>query len=321
MKILLTGATGFVGSYILKTLLADHHSVCIVVRKYSKSDRIRDVVEKCIVYRQDTAAPERIFSENRIDCVIHCATCYGRNGKEYMQNITSNLLFPVELLCCAAEHGVKYFVNTDTFFGRQIVSESDLDRGVYMSGYTLSKMQFRQWGRVLAAENGIQFINMKLEHVYGEGDSSGKFIPYVAGQCRNNVPVIKLSSGMQKRDFIHISDVADAYRIVISGLDHSSDNHYVEYEVGTGRMRSLKEFVELIHAAVHSSTVLDWGKINMRSGELMQSKADNSALLKLGWQAKILEDTDIKKVFGNSGGGERLIRFSRNTVPKGGAAV
>lgn len=294
MKILLTGATGFVGSHILKTLLADQHSVCIVVRKHSKSDRIRDVVEKCIVYRQDTAAPEQIFSENRIDCVIHCAVCYGRNGKEYMQNIASNLLFPVELLCCAAEYGVKYFINTDTFFGRQIVSESDLDREIYMSGYTLSKMQFRQWGRVLAAESGIRFINMKLEHVYGEDDSAEKFIPYVADRCRNNVPVIELSSGLQKRDFIHISDVADAYRVVISGLAHSAENHY--------------------------STVLDWGKINMRPGEPTQLKADNSALLKLGWQAKILEDTDIRKVFGSSEEG-KLIRFSRNTVPKGGVAV
>ncbi|MDE6968729.1 MAG: NAD-dependent epimerase/dehydratase [Eubacterium sp.] len=309
MRILLTGATGFVGSHILKALLADHHSVCILIRKYSKPDRIRDVIENCPVYSLDTAVPEQIFGENQIDCVVHCATCYGRNHREYMQNMTSNMLFPMELLCCAVDHGVKYFMNTDTFFCKQIVRESDLDRDVYMSGYTLSKMQFRQWGRVLASEYGIRFVNMKLEHVYGEDDSVGKFIPYVVNQCRNNVPVIKLSSGMQKRDFIHISDVTDAYRTVISGLQNPAENNYVEYGVGTGRMRSLKEFVELIHTAVRSSTVLDWGKVNLRPGELMQSEADNSALIKLGWHAKIMEDSDIRKVFESPGGGQETDRL------------
>ena len=63
-----------------------------------------------------------------------------------------------------------HFINTDSFFTKQIISESSLDEPQYMSGYTLSKVQFRQWGHIFATKYGIGYINMQLEHVYGEDE-------------------------------------------------------------------------------------------------------------------------------------------------------
>ena len=150
-----------------------------------------------------------------------------------------------------------------------------------------------QWGRMLSKQYGIHFINMQLEHVYGDGDSNSKFIPYIVKACSSNMASVALSEGTQLRDFIHISDVAEAYRAVISQLDRI-DASYTSYEVGTGRTRSLREFVGLIHNAIKSTTALSWGELPMKKGELRESKADITRLKELGWKPKIVDDEDIQ---------------------------
>ena len=301
MRILLTGATGFVGSHVLKALLDDKNSVCLIKRSFSDIRRIKEVINQCIVYNLDEIELEQIYKENQIDCIVHCATHYGRNNRECDKNIDANLSFPLKLLCLGVENNVKYFINTDTFFSKQIVWEESLDSDLYMSGYTLSKVQFRQWGRMFAAQYGIKFINMKLEHVYGDGDGESKFIPYILKVCSSNEESIALSEGSQLRDFIHVSDVANAYLAVIDNLQKEKGAVYRSYEVGTGKMRTLREFVELLHEAVNSATMLKWGEIPMGKGELMQSRADNTELLKIGWCPLIVENEDIMfKLRGNS---------------------
>lgn len=297
MNILLTGATGFVGSYILDKLINDGHFVCILKRSYSDVRRIERFLGQCTQCNIDEATMQYIFERHSFDCIVHCATFYGRSGKECLKNIETNLLFPLQLLMAGAEGGVKYFINTDSFFTKQMDSEKSFDREQYMYGYTLSKVHFRQWGRMLSKQYGIHFINMQLEHVYGEGDSDNKFVPYIVKECSSNTASVMLSEGSQLRDFIHISDVAEAYRTVISHLGSSINATYTSYEVGTGKTRSLREFVELIHKALNSTTILNWGKIPMRKGELPESKADITGLAALGWKPRIVEDEDIQHIF------------------------
>ncbi len=302
MEILLTGATGFVGSYVLDGLLRDGHSVCIVKRRASKTDRIEKNIGKCRVYDWEELTNEKIYKEAAVECIIHCATHYGRSGHEYLKNIESNLLFPMEVLYSGAENGVKYFINTDTFFGKRIQSEEDWDEKQYLGGYVLSKNQFRQWGRMMAAEYGMGFINMRLEHVYGEKDDDSKFIPYIVSQCKSHVPAVELSGGNQERDFIHISDVVNAYKTVIHKLEEEELRGYMEYGVGTGRSWRLQEFVEIIHEAVKSRTQLKWGAVKMKNGEIMHSQADNIGLRKLGWNPCIVDKQSIERVFSDWGG-------------------
>lgn len=299
MQILLTGATGFVGSHLLKMLVTAGHSVCVLKRSFSKTDRMVDFIDECCVYDIDKMPIEEIFKERRIECIIHCATFYGRSDNECIRNIEANLVFPLELLNCGCQHGLRYFINTDSFFGNQIQNEKDLDGDFYMEGYTLSKTQFRQWGHIFAKKCDIQFVNMKLEHVYGENDEPSKFISFVEQKCRENVPVLELSEGTQRRDFVHVSDVVSAYRVVLEYIEQHQESGYHEYNVGTGKNWSIKEFVQIIHRAVRSQTELKWGAIGMKKGELMESQADNSELLRIGWKPQVTAEESIERIFRN----------------------
>ncbi len=304
MRILLTGATGFVGSHLLRGLLKDGHEICIGKRSGSDLWRIRDILKDCRAYDLDKTDINRICSDWPAECIVHCATHYVRDNREYYKNINSNLLFPLELLSTGKDYGVRYFINTSSFFEKQLAEERNSDQGIYSYSYVLSKSQFSQWGRMFAAEYGMYFVNMRLEHVYGEMDRNDKFIPYLVNECRKNRSSLALSEGTQQRDFIYVSDVINAYRAVIADLENHKRNGYVTYEVGTGKMRSLREFVEIIHRAVHSTTNLLWGTVPMGKGELMQSCADNLELRKLGWKPEVVSESDIEHVFG--GGGKRV---------------
>lgn len=299
MKILLTGATGFVGSYVLEGLLADGHILYLAKRSFSKTDRIKNFLKECKTYNIDQIPLEEIYKDNSIECLVHCATYYGRDDKEYIKNVESNLLFPLKLMNCGIKYGVRNFVNTDSFFCNQIKSEMDLSKVFYMSGYTLAKEQFRQWGEMLSTKHGVNFINLKLEHAYGEKDDMNKFVPYVIEQCRNNIPILDLSEGNQERDFVYVRDVANAYRVVVNSLIGQTIKGYVEYGVGTGRVMKLREFVEIIHKALKSDTLLNWGAISTHEGEIITSRADNVSLKRLGWMPDIVENEQIEHVFAN----------------------
>jgi CDP-paratose synthetase len=154
-----------------------------------------------------------------------------------------------------------------------------------MRNYTLSKIHFREWGKLLSEENKINFINLKLEHIYGPYDDQKKFIPWFIKQIKDNVKEIYLTEGIQKRDFIYIDDVVNAYLKILDNL--LKFNGYVEFEVGTGNSIELRQFLVLIYNLLKkkykTNTKLNFGAIPYRIGEPMNVNANNKTLIELGW--------------------------------------
>src|SRR5512139_3267196 len=97
-SVLLSGATGFLGSYLLRALVENGYSVVAVKRSTSNTWRIADHLDRIDVLDADRSPLSEAFERRRIDIVIHAATCYGRKGESVCQVVESNLLLPLELL-------------------------------------------------------------------------------------------------------------------------------------------------------------------------------------------------------------------------------
>lgn len=270
MRILLTGATGFLGSHLLRGVLQDGHTVIAWRRTSSDLSRVVDVADRCLWFNGDIVAPEAAFQEFPVDAVIHCATVYGRSG-EVDAVLEGNLAFPIRLLDAAIHSGCRYFINTDSFFCKQLPDRLEQGKPLYLPEYTLSKYQFREWGKLRAAQGAITFINLQLEHIYGPGDSPGKFIPWLEEQFRCGAASIDLTDGVQLRDFVPVEGVVSAYRQVLRDLP--SMQGYQSFGVGTGKAVTLRSFIEQLRDQIGAATELRFGAIPRKQEEIMFSAA------------------------------------------------
>jgi CDP-paratose synthetase len=271
-RILMTGATGFLGSHLLARLLHEPQFSEITILKRSHSDlgRIAHLMPVISSFDLDLHPLEEIFQRDRFDTILHCATNYGRGPIPRARMIESNLLLPLRLLDLSADHGTTLFINTDTMLDNRI------------SDYSLSKHQFREWFR--GAAERMTCVDMSLEHFYGPGDDQTKFVSYLVGALLAERESIDLTAGMQTRDFTYIEDVTEAFLHVLRSAQ--TGGGYLEYEVGSGQSTRLKDFVELARAICgNTTTELRFGVLAYRANEQMNVTADTSRLRTLGWRS------------------------------------
>lgn len=292
MKILVTGATGFLGSHLTKSLVKEGHEVIILKRSFSDTWRISDVYSKLTAYDLDKTSLEHVFTNSGpIKAIIHTATMYDRKDENSANLLYTNVYFPMSLLEIAFARGTQLFINTDTFS-----AGGDL-KGTSLIGYNLSKYQLLQWLKIYSQKQKITAVNVRLEHPYGPKDNQDKFIPYIIKSCQTNEPELNLTLGEQKRDFIYIDDVVSAFCLLVK-QDISKFEWYRDFQLGRGQSVTIRHLVELIHKKTNSETLLNFGAIGYRENEIMDSKANIQALKELGWESKISLEEGIEKILG-----------------------
>ncbi|PQQ37787.1 hypothetical protein C6H68_11045 [Photorhabdus luminescens] len=141
--------------------------------------------------------------------VIHLATVYGREFDNFMEVESGNVTKPLKLLELTVEYNIPTFINTDSYFSKPHFNYQ------YMRPYIITKQHLNEWGKLLSNKYGFSFLNMRLEHVYGPRDNKGKFIPFILDALRNNNDEVKCTNGMQRRDFIYVLDVVNAFLTIL----------------------------------------------------------------------------------------------------------
>jgi CDP-paratose synthetase len=263
-KILLTGATGFLGSHLSKRLIEDGNAVLAIKRPSSSTIRLGAFASEIQWLNSEKL---NIDSLGRIDAVIHTATCYGRKQETAEELLFVNTIFPLRLLELAVRNDVGVFMNSDTSLPP------------LLNSYSLSKKQFLMWGKLFAASHSLSFVNLRLEQFYGAFDDPSKFTSYVIKGCLNHTSELQFTDGVQQRDFIHIDDVVNAYMRLLS----TNEPSFSEFDVGSGHSISIRSFAETVKRVCKSSTQLNFGSKPYRNREIMHTKADISKLKALGW--------------------------------------
>ena len=267
--ILLTGGTGYLGSLIAKMLLQNGYRVAVLTRNTSDLKRLADFKHHIDLLNTDQLTLEACVEKVNPAIVIHCATDYGRKFSDPGIIASANLLFPLKLLHLCKKHHIKCFINTDTA----------LDKNV--NAYSLSKFQFKEWLHVYSTD--MICVNMMLEHFYGPGEDTSKFVAMIIDKMLAPAAEIDLTTGEQKRDFIYIDDVVQAFLIVIKKT-FSLQKGFYHFGVGTKAPVTIKAIVELIKLLCNNEqTRLNLGAIPSRKKEIKESIIDTTALHELGW--------------------------------------
>jgi nucleoside-diphosphate-sugar epimerase len=283
--VLLTGGTGFLGSYLVHDLLKSNYRVIVLKRSTSNTWRIDDVCNRISCYDIDKTGLETAFIDQHIDVVIHTACCYGRSNEKTSTVVDTNVMLGLKIFELADRFNTDTFFNTDTLLHK------------YLNVYSLSKRHLVEWLKQLSGR--VRVVDMKLEHLYGPKDAGEKFIPWIIEQLKQNKDKVELTEGKQKRDFVFVTDVVSAYLTVLRQREGLS--RFREFDVGTGEPITVRQFVTELTEQYkkrnpENNTVLEFGSVPYRENEMMGVTVDISPLKNTGWEPKVFFSDGINSL-------------------------
>ena len=256
MRILITGATGFIGQKLLERLIDQHHTLAIHSRK-----QLHEVDSNVLVFTGVLNQFQKEIIAFSPEYVFHLAgsSIYPKNAEEEVELWSANVLYGNTLLSIIKEISGLVFVNFTTSLA---YDRSELHPFNY---YALTKANFVQSLHYYTRYYNLSVFNLILYTIYGKGDRTKRAINYILDSLDASEP-ISMSPGEQLIDFIHVDDVVG---LCIQLLEHSPNKKMEEIHVGTGRGTTLKQAAQLIASLSHQKANIDFGSIPYRSEEKM----------------------------------------------------
>lgn len=284
-KVLVTGASGFVGSRLVLRLIKQGYDVAITLRPGSTLSELgvpEELLYKIDVDNSTTAvALADKLRDFKPDAVVHLASLYISEHEPHQIEslVLSNVLFGTQLLEAMAQAGCPRLVNIGTSWQYY---ESDSYRPVNL--YAATKQAFIDVAKYYLDARGLRVIDLKLYDTYGENDRRKKLVPYLVDNLGSS-SVLSLSEGRQLINIVHIDDVVNCLVIALERMLNDKVNGYEEYQVSAEETLTLRELVELLEDVSHQTLDIAWGARPYRDREVMQPWRGGSLLP--GWQQEI----------------------------------
>lgn len=274
MRLLLTGASGFLGRHIVGAFSARGDvKLAALVRPHSSLENDKSPLLEKLEYRDFSAMTAHVRGF-KPDVIIHLACDYGRRENSLSNMIECNIALGVHLITAASK------LNKPVMFFN---AGTGLDDG--LSLYAAMKRSFVTIAKTFVRpEVALSFCNLELQQFYGRGDCVSKFPSFVFNSLQNNVPEMALTSGTQRRDFIYIDDLVSAIELLVH--QRTKLGSFESIEVGTGFAITVREFCETAKAVISSVTHLNFGVVPLREGEPDVLVADTTRLKEFGWEPK-----------------------------------
>ena len=260
MRILITGATGFIGQKLLKRLTYQHHTVAIHSRKQPEG-----INSNVLVFSGELNQFQKEIIAFLPEYVFHLAgsSIYPKNKEDEELLWSSNVHYGNTLLSIVKDIPELIFVNFTTSLAYEdtILSPS--------SFYAFSKANFIQSLNYYARFQSLRVFNLILYTVYGKGDKNKRVLNYILDSLDASEP-ISMSPGEQQMDFIHVDDLIG---LCLQLLENKPNEKIEEIHVGTGRGTTLKQAAQLIELLSHQKVNIHFGSIPYRREEKMVNVA------------------------------------------------
>jgi nucleoside-diphosphate-sugar epimerase len=292
-RVLVAGASGFVGSALVRRLLSDGHDVHILLRTTSRTWRIDDMLPKVTTAYcdlTDTDSLKALASAIKPHWIFNCVgsgiASFRRAEKDILR---SDFEGAVNLVKACLPQGFEAFVHSgsSTEYGFKDHAPAEAESCEPNSPHASAKARATAFHSELGRANAAPIVTLRLYTVYGPFESPRRLIPRcVAFGLANTLP--PLAQPSLAHDFVHVDDVVNSY--VLAALKAQRAPGAV-YNIGTGRQSSLREVVEIIRATMGITAEPSWGSMPDRPYDTPIWKADVSlAETQLGWKpAETLE--------------------------------
>jgi nucleoside-diphosphate-sugar epimerase len=287
-KVLITGATGFIGANLVRRAIGAGADVSIFTRMSSDTWRINDKLECVSLHKVDLLDYEKLMLTIRdIDPeIIYHTAAYGGNPaqKDFKKIITSNYIATVNLVNACKKSNFELFVNTGSSseYGIKTLPMSEEDLLEPMNDYGVAKSAATVYCRFAAKSERLPIVTLRLFSPYGSYEGSTRLIPSAILDCLHGKnPMI--TSLAFVRDFLFIEDIMVAYLKALDAKDLEGEI----INIGSGHQHSIGDVVQEIIKLTGNNVVPEIGGSMRWSNEPAKWEADISKAKRLlNWEPK-----------------------------------
>lgn len=266
MKILVTGATGFIGQNLVKLLVEKNFDTCCIVRVNSNTSQI-DSRAKTFQYDENIDSLINYFNKENFDGIVHLASLFlaSHTPKDISKLISSNIQFGTELLEASKSSNIKWFINTGTFW--QHFQNEDYNP---VNLYAATKEAFEAISKYYTETSNLIFTTIKLNDTFGPNDTRNKVFN-LWNKIAKSGETLEMSAGEQIIEISYIQDVIGAYEILINHLNSENAEEYNNktYTVTSNERMSLKDLSKVFEDATTCKLNIKWGGREYREREVM----------------------------------------------------
>lgn len=283
MRALVSGATGFVGSRLVRRLLAEGWTVDVIVR--SAANLEQRGIGRANVYawsaNGNVDAMREIIRQSRPDVVFHLASLFLSEHEpgDVERLIESNVLFGTQLVEGMSLEGVSRLINAGTtwqHYGNVEYSPVNL--------YAATKQAMEVLLQYYVEARALRVITLELTDTYGPEDSRKKLIKLLVDAARSNREMV-MSPGEQELDLVHVDDVSRAFIRAAHKLIAEPISAHLRFAVSSGSQCTLRALVREVERAFGTKLSVVWGGRPYRSREVM--RVANVRPVLPGWKPEI----------------------------------
>lgn len=295
MRCLVTGASGFLGSWLVRQLLQDGHSVIVLMRGEPQARRVADWLDRVRIVRgdqDDTESLHEKLTDETVDVFFHLAwsgvTAEYRNGTE---QISSNVVGCLRLWELARDIGCKHWIGigSQAEYGPYEVALREDFPAKPITAYGVAKLASGILTAKMSEMAGIRHTWVRLLAVYGPGDDPRHLIPSVIQKlCAGKKPA--LTKGEQLWDYLYVQDAAKAIsRIALTGATGTLN-------LSSGKTVVIRSLVESIRDLIDPRLLLGFGEVPYRPDQVMYLNSDISRLRSAtGWKPETSLEEGLRR--------------------------
>jgi len=292
-KVLITGATGFIGASLVKKLADEGCEVAIIARATSNMGILGGYVERIQQYDYDGSIGSLniALKTHMPEVVFHLASLFlaSHNQKDITSLINSNILFSTHLVDAMVNNGCTKLVNTGT-------SWQHFDNHDYnpVCLYAATKQAFEMILEYYVNVCDLQVITLKLFDTYGESDPRPKLMALLK-KISLSGEALDMSPGEQLIDIVHVDDVLRGFIASADRLLSLQVTGHERFALSSGTPKKLRDLVSEFSEAIDKPIHINWGKRPYRLREVMETWDHGENLP--GWQPEIPFSEGVRGFF------------------------
>ena len=287
--ILITGASGFVASNLVRFFVSKNIKVNLLLKKNTNIWRIKDIIHKTNFFYLDLGDSKnvkKIIKKIKPKIIFHFAAHGAYSNQTDLYTIKKSILDgTLNLLTECKKYGFESFVNTGSSseYGFKKTKMKEDNLLVPNSYYSVFKSSATLLCQYESIKNNLQIVTIRPFHVYGPYEEPSRLIPTLIRQLIDNKKS-KLVSPNISRDLIHIDDVIDFYLLVSFKRNLKG---YI-FNLGFGKKITIKMIYDHLKKITHSKVKDKWNTMKKRNWDQAVWYSDMSNVkMKFKWKPKI----------------------------------